>query len=42
MIAQALGLGGKSELRRVEWFVTRTSGDRWKVPQKANRLASTR
>jgi len=29
--------GGKSELRRAGWFVTRTSGDRWKVPQKIYR-----
>ena len=29
---------GKSELYRAGWFVTRTPGDRGKVPQKTNRL----
>ena len=39
MIAQVFkkNLRGKSELRRAGWFVTRTPGDRRKVPQKIYR-----
>ncbi len=40
MIAPALSRGGKSELCRAGWFVTRTPGDRGKVPQKTNRLVT--
>jgi hypothetical protein len=36
MIA-GLTAGGKSELHRAGWFVTRTPGDRGKVPQKIHR-----
>lgn len=38
MIAPARRRRGKSELCRAGWFVTRTPGDRGKVPQKTDRL----
>ena len=42
MVAPVFDRRGKSELYRAGWFVTRTPGDRRKVPQKTYRPDSIR